>query len=153
MRHSGAFSLIEVTLALGIVAFALVAILGLVPVALRSAKEATEDTRVSLIAQDVAVRSRTLFSSTAAPSPSTNWWYDTEGRFLDQSAGVNFSNAFFRVNIVSGDLGSYPTNVSGSALRGVKATMGWPVDTANGGVIAPAVNEAKAVFPMYLRPQ
>jgi len=153
MRTRDAFSLIEVTIALGVVAFALVAILGLVPVALRSAREATDDTRSSLIAQDVATRARALFSSSSALSPSTNWWYDNEGRFIDQSAGANFTNALYRVSVVSGDLASYPTNVSNTALRGVKVAIGWPVDTGSGSVIAPAVNAEKAIFPIYLRPQ
>jgi len=151
MKRCGAFSLIEVTLALGVVAFALVAILGLVPVALRSAKDATEDTRVSLIAQDIAVRSRALFSSSSALSPSTNWWYDNEGRFIDQSSGANFADAFFRVGVVGGDLATYPTNVSGSTLRAVNVTVAWPVNTEDGNVIAPAANGAS--FPMYFRPQ
>lgn len=151
MRRCGAFSLVEVTLALGVVAFALVAILGLVPVALRSAKEAVDDTRVSLIMQDVSTRTRTLFSSSSLLSPATNWWYDTEGRYIDQSAGANFSNALYRVSIVSGDLATYPTNVTETTLRGVKANIFWPVDKNSGAEIPSSLN--RATFPLWLRPQ
>jgi len=48
-----AFSLIEIVLALGIISFALVGIMGLFPVALRSAQESQRETRAALIAQQI----------------------------------------------------------------------------------------------------
>ena len=50
----GAFSLVEVVLALGIFVFAAVPIVGLLPLALRSAKESTETTQQAKIIQRVA---------------------------------------------------------------------------------------------------
>lgn len=47
------FSLIEIVLAIGIIAFAIVAIMGMFPVALRSAQESQRETRAALIAQDI----------------------------------------------------------------------------------------------------
>jgi len=150
MSQRSAFSLVEVTLALGVIAFALIAILGLIPVGLSSARDATEDTRVSLIAQDVAVRARALFGPASAASPATNWFFDSEGRFIDQSGGANYGNAFFRATVTSGDLSAQPANVSGDVLRGVKVAVGWPVNPAD-GTIAPATNQARATFSLYLR--
>jgi type II secretory pathway pseudopilin PulG len=50
---SGGFSLIEVVLAIGIVSFALVAILGLLPVALDSARNSQRETHAALIARTI----------------------------------------------------------------------------------------------------
>jgi len=47
------FSLVEVVLALGVIAFALVGIMGLFPVAMRSAQESQRETRATLIAQQI----------------------------------------------------------------------------------------------------
>lgn len=49
-----AFSLVEVVLALGICVFAVLPVVGLLPMALRSAKEATDTTQQSKIIQRVA---------------------------------------------------------------------------------------------------
>jgi prepilin-type N-terminal cleavage/methylation domain-containing protein len=62
--HHRAFSLIEVVLALAVIAFAITGIMGLFPVALRSALESQRETRATLIAQQI-------FSDLRA-SPSTN---------------------------------------------------------------------------------
>jgi uncharacterized protein (TIGR02598 family) len=58
-RHKG-FSLIEVVLALGIVGFSLIGILGLFPVALNTAKDSQNETRVAFIAQSIYSDFRTL---------------------------------------------------------------------------------------------
>jgi uncharacterized protein (TIGR02598 family) len=58
MRRTSGFSLVEVTLALGVMAFALVAILGIVPVGLNSARESVDASHTALIAQDVFDRMR-----------------------------------------------------------------------------------------------
>ena len=50
---SRGFSLIEIVLALGIIAFALVGIMGLFPVALKSAQESQRETRATHIAQQI----------------------------------------------------------------------------------------------------
>ena len=47
------FSLIEVVLALGVISFALVGIMGLFPVAMRSAQESQRETKAAVIAQQI----------------------------------------------------------------------------------------------------
>jgi len=47
------FSLIEIVLALGVIAFALVGIMGLFPVAMKSAQESMRETRATHIAQQI----------------------------------------------------------------------------------------------------
>ena len=47
------FSLVEVVLALGVIAFAIVGIIGLLPVAMQAALEAQRETRATFIAQKI----------------------------------------------------------------------------------------------------
>lgn len=69
--RNGGFSLVEVVLALGIVAFALVSILGLFPVALGAAKESATETHSAMIAQLIAgqIRSQAASQATFASGP------------------------------------------------------------------------------------
>jgi uncharacterized protein (TIGR02598 family) len=52
-RLHGAFSLVEVVLALGIISFAFIALLGMLPVGLKSLKSSQNDTITTLIVQKV----------------------------------------------------------------------------------------------------
>ena len=52
-RSPNGFSLVEVVLALGIVSFSLVGILSIFPVALDTAKDSKNETRITLIAQSI----------------------------------------------------------------------------------------------------
>lgn len=68
MKKPAGFSLVEVALSLGIIGFALVAILALVPVGLRSGRDSVDATRTSLIAQDVVNRVRASLDSNDSTS-------------------------------------------------------------------------------------
>lgn len=48
-----AFSLVEIVIALGVVSFAIMGIVGLFPVAMRSAQESQNETRAAVIAQQI----------------------------------------------------------------------------------------------------
>ncbi len=62
-----AFSLVEVALSLGIVAFAFVAILGLLPVGLSSNRDALAESRVMNLIQTVVADRKAAPSSTPSP--------------------------------------------------------------------------------------
>lgn len=71
-KHStAAFSLVEVVLAIGVVAFAIVAIIGLIPAGLSANHSSQGETRATQIAQDIFAalenQARPLFSPTAPP--------------------------------------------------------------------------------------
>ncbi len=71
-RGRGAFSLVEVALAVGILSFALVAVLGLLGVGINASRDSSDDTKVAFIMQDVAARVRTEASGlTLAADPHT----------------------------------------------------------------------------------
>ena len=68
-RVVGGFSLVEVTIAIGIFAFVIVAILGLFPVALRQRSDAALETRAVLVAQQIfeGIRGSTNTSAIRLP--------------------------------------------------------------------------------------
>ncbi len=62
-RRTAAFSLIEVAISVGLIAFALTAILGLMSIGVGASRDSIDDTVMGLIAQDVADRVRTQVAS------------------------------------------------------------------------------------------
>ena len=62
-RGPAAFSLVEVALAVGIIAFALTAILGLMSVGMNASRDTGDSTKIAFIMQDVAARVRAEVAS------------------------------------------------------------------------------------------
>ena len=77
---SGAFSLIEVTIALGILAFALVGIMGLMPVGLRTMGDAIDDNSSSLIARRLVGEARQSSLDALITNTFTTRYFDFEGQ-------------------------------------------------------------------------
>lgn len=59
-----AFSLVEIILALGVISFAIVAILGMFPVAVRAAADSQQETQAALIARSIFQQLQTQTGST-----------------------------------------------------------------------------------------
>ncbi|MEI6071597.1 MAG: hypothetical protein WCS31_07380 [Verrucomicrobiae bacterium] len=110
---SRAFSLVEIVLALGVISFALVGIIGLFPAAMKSAQESQRETRATLIARqifsDLRIQPGTnrllVCGNSAANTNSlrTNFnlaahghaeflSYDQEGSGLASTSGAVFTN-------------------------------------------------------------
>jgi len=139
---SRGFSFIEVVLALGVIAFALVGIMGLFPVAMKSAQESQRETRATLIAQqifsDLRVASGTdRFVVSGPGSNDTNGLslaatgnlylaFNTNGSPLATITASGFSNTYpdvsasFLANI------TVDTNTGVSNLSRVQATIESP---------------------------
>lgn len=77
-----AFSLTEVVLALGIVAFGLVAIIGLIPVGLTSLKESVEDSSTEMIMENVR---SSIVGRPLAIGTSFVLFYDADGACLGET--------------------------------------------------------------------
>ncbi|XHR31081.1 MAG: Verru_Chthon cassette protein B [Chthoniobacteraceae bacterium] len=81
-----AFSLVEVVLALGIISVSLLAVMGLMPVGLKTMREAMDATVESQILQKInAEASLTPFSQLAANFAGKTFYYDESGLFLSNS--------------------------------------------------------------------
>lgn len=151
MQRTKGFSLVEVTLAIGVIAFALLAIFALIPVGMNSGRAAIDATRTSLIAEDVQnrVQSSVTDATFAAGGdlPLPTLYYDREGTFLV----TGYSDALYRVTtIVHGRWTvNIPPNVDANHLRPVTVQIGWPVNTADGTVVGN--NAARNTFSFYVR--
>ena len=164
MKRSRAFSLVEVALALGIIAFALVAVVGIIPVGLQASRDAVDLTRTSMIAQDAAARLPTLPYTQGAPRVTNGdkpWFYDVNGRWLtiDTTVTSPYAKVYYRVDIVRDVPASYPANTDpalqpasntySTRLLAATATIHWPLDTNNG---QPINGQNKtAVYPLLTR--
>jgi len=84
-KLASAFSLIEIVLALGIISFALVGIMGLFPVAMKSAQESQRETRATQIAQQI-------FSDLKAV-PGTNRLVAITTNILNTQSSINLTTS------------------------------------------------------------
>ena len=159
-----AFSLIEVVLALGIVSFALVAILGLLSVGLDSSRDSIDDTAVTLLGQDIYNRVRTdvakLYYQTSASSStsfSQSYYYDRDGRYVSDPANTAI---FYHAYASVAPLNSPPPNLAPTAtspkfpddypLLGAAVAVRWPVTTTSA---TPPTSKAKSTFTfLFARP-
>jgi len=125
LRCCAAFSLVEVTLALGIAALCLIAVLGLMPVAALTNRNATSQTAVTNVIASVIADMRATTSSTSPQYGITfgtakTLYFDGAGQFAT-SLGAN---SRYRVRI------TFPSSPSGLSYADVKASWPAPVDPA-----------------------
>ncbi len=141
-RCRRAFSLVEVTLALGIAAFGLVAAVGLIPVGLSTMRDAMDDTAQSMISDRIAGEAAlTSFEDLAAKYDSgTTLYFDDEGQLQDREE--TFTR--YRVKTALRDI-VYPG--SNQAPTGALAQNAKVIDvTVQTSTIEGAANEQKRFF-------
>lgn len=106
-NNRSAFSLVEVTVSLGVMAFALVAMFGLVPVGLTANQNSVEMNTMAAISQDIIAD---LHSTKTDTNRSPRFQFDTSGGTSPQVLFFNSSGE------ASGAVGAGPDlNASGSA--------------------------------------
>lgn len=101
-----AFSLIEVTLAIGVVSFAVVSILGTLSVGLTTIKDAKKDvTHAQIISQISSSVYQSPFDQLEAFASNGPFFFDQAGRQLDSS-----NNALYRATLAvsAGTASTYP---------------------------------------------
>lgn len=76
IRQNHAFSLVEITLSIGIISYSLLALLGLLAIGLSSSRESELDTRVSQIAREIRARIQDHEAITAGTELSFKYDYD-----------------------------------------------------------------------------
>lgn len=142
LRTGAAFSLVEVVLALGIISFAIVAILGVMPVGLGTGRAAQDDTRAVQLAQTLldgmASQAQAKFSAIAVPvssgspapldlsqstsnpaTPAVALYASNDGQLSDSPTAAAYS-----VKIITNN--APPGFESGSA-NAVTINVAWPV--------------------------
>jgi uncharacterized protein (TIGR02598 family) len=153
MQTVRAFSLVEVTLAIGVIGFALIAVFGLVPVGLKSGRDSVDATRISMVGADLESRirasvTRSDFPATASPAARTiTLFYDKDGLWFDH-VNLGYGRGFYRVDATIGASWASPIpNVDEHYLRPVSISVAWPVDLVSGNPIG----NNKQSFAFYVR--
>ena len=130
LRATEAFSLIEVVLALSIVAIGLITIMGLFPQALTSGKNAVDDSICGMIAEDtIAARKidiQTGKSTIGAPNIPPRW-FTANGTEIFVPPDLP-SNATFQVVITAAPVPGLPNNVN---VESTQIQIFWPWLTPN----------------------
>ena len=80
-----AFSLIEVTIAMGVMAFAAIAILGIIPNGLAAATRSSQTTIAARLASEVQSEIQQVG---LAAFPTNETYFDGDGKFLTSTAGA-----------------------------------------------------------------
>ena len=124
-KFTSAFSLVELTLALGIAAFCLLAVFGLMPIGVQTNRNATSQTVATNIIASVTADMRATQGTTSAQygiqfGTAKTLYFDGVGQFAI-SLGAN---SRYRVSI------TFPSSPSGLSYADVKATWPAPVDPA-----------------------
>jgi uncharacterized protein (TIGR02598 family) len=122
---AAAFSLVEVTLALGVAAFCLIAVFGLMPVGVQTNRNATSQTAATNIIASVIADMR---ATTSPTSPQYSITFGTAKTLYFDGAGQFTAllgpNSRYRISI------TFPTSPAGLSYADVKATWPAPVDPA-----------------------
>ncbi len=132
---AAAFSLLEVVLALGIAAFCLIAVLGLLPVGVQTNRNASSQTAVSNIIATVVSDLRTT-PAAATTSPEFAITFDAEKTlFFDASAQASPSlsaDSRYRLNVT---WNSAPTGLHYAVLKATWPAEVDPATTPPGGSV------------------
>ena len=133
---AAAFSLVEVTLALGVAAFCLIAVFGLVPIGVQTNRNATSQTAatniMAAVIADLRATSKTAATSTefalgfsgCTPPSSVQLYFNSEAQLVGRcdccsdTAGSQGTNPRYRVSV------TYPTSSAGLPYLDLKVT--WP---------------------------
>jgi uncharacterized protein (TIGR02598 family) len=106
--------LIEVAISTGIVGFAMISILGMVPVGLASFKQARDNTVEPDIVQALTSELDTTgFANISSMAyPAQTYYYDAEGNAITLTGSVTPSNAIYTAKISLQSISSTPTTAS-----------------------------------------
>lgn len=126
-RGRRAFSLVEVALALGVVSFAVLSMLGVVTVGLTTVKDATEQTMHAQIVKHVgSTVLQTPFDQIKSFAEESPFYFDQAGREVSNAAA-----SIYQVELKFKEGGSYPG--APSNLSNSMSTVQIKVETRPGG--------------------
>lgn len=135
-------------MALGIIAFAVLAILGLMQVGIVSLNDSVNDSMASLILNDIRSRlDGEMFPSdsdlaSGAKTSLPPVFYDRSGLVLEKNAPGNAPGASYRVDVV---LGSPASPLANARIAVAFVTIAWPPDPGT-GVVPPGARKRQASF-------
>jgi uncharacterized protein (TIGR02598 family) len=119
MKGSSAFSLIEVTLALAIVAIGLIAIVGMLPHGIQASRDAADNTLAATIAHDELNKMRLATTMAGGPPAPVDIYYDASGT-NSFPAGSTSPDRYFHITATPQLSATVPN------LYMVNAIVSWP---------------------------
>lgn len=125
IRHQQAFSLVEVVIAIGIISFALIAIIGLMASSQISDREATDDTLLPAMVAGVLDELRRQSRKSFPPSPAT-FYFNLAGTLQTDGNGNPISSpnadSLYRCNVTISD------GVAGASdkMKILRMSFFWP---------------------------
>src|SRR5437588_2740362 len=158
-KRNTAFSLVEVVIALGVVSFAIVAILGLIPTGLQTSHSSQDETRAAQMAQGIlaGMASQAQMSLTAVKLPvssgsgpsvdltnssTTQLYANNDGQVSQVATGATYNVAVITDSNVSPD-GFDPT-----FANKVTVQVRWPADPNPGAT--PSANQTYRDFVRFI---
>lgn len=99
LLRADALSLIEVVIAIGLISFAMIPLLGLMPGGMNMYRSASDDVALGLIRKDLTATFRNIGFSNAALVSSTNFFYSENGEPVQSSDPF----AIYEVRLSSND--------------------------------------------------
>lgn len=91
------FGLVEIAIALGIISFALLSLLGLMAVGLNASKTAREDTVVASLARNVLANLKTLNYAQLSALGSTNFYFTYDGAATNSASSSAYYECRARI--------------------------------------------------------
>ncbi len=154
--NSSGFSLVEVAMAVGLIVFVLVALIGLLSLGLKQLRESSDRLVTSSIAQDVVSDlKRYTFRPSIFRDPNQRVLtrlYDASGVLLASASGGNLPtvpsglkhlSGYYLAEIELGPLSAYPPNVNSDQLLAASVRIRWPQDQ-------PPSEDRTARYPIFL---
>jgi len=121
---NGGFGLVEIVISLGVVSFALIALVGLTMVGLNSSRAAQEDTVVASLARNAVAELKTLGYTRLSTLASTNLYYTYDGAVTNATAAEAYYKCDIRIQSPSGN----------TPLCNLIVNFSWPLHAANSNV-------------------
>jgi len=121
------FSLVEVTMAVGLVSFAVITVIGLMPVGLAALHRAIDTTEEAQIVRQIGAQAvLTPYSTLATSFSGTTFYYDQDGELLGSSTAATpmaspAATRYWAITQVVTPV--YPGSTSASALTGSMYTV------------------------------
>lgn len=146
LRPNG-FSLVEMAVAIGLIAFALMALIGLMTVGISTSKESEADFRTVVIAEKVfqSVRfelsTKALFETPPSPwagsPPSREYWFNDNGEVVEAAD----LSRYFRAQVALTSPAQIPSNVDGKMLKAITIEIAWPAAALKAATLSSAVQK------------
>ena len=136
------FSLVEVTVALGIAAFCFIAVFGLVPVGVQTSRNATSQTRATNIMAAVAADLRATPQTIPPGNASTSLLYQIPIPANPVSSAISISPLFFA------DTGTFATTIQADSRYRLSITFSPNAPATH----APTYVDIKVTWPAAVDP-